>query len=268
MSPPPPPDIADPTISIVSPAWGAWTVQGSAGLLADYSCADETELTVCLGDVADGAAVADSSLGAATLSVHAEDAAGHAVDASASYLVFGSVSGSVLDGEVGPSPWLTLSLGMGLGHTNAHSLGAAFLSEVDCATGAVTFGLDRRRRADEGGIGRLARGPLADRPRVGRVSLARAGVQPAGVGRARGRLRPGRLRNGPDAEAAPLAGAAVLAPFDPLEFHDDASAASSAPSKVRSWPGKTRRTEDASSRRRVSEPTIASASSQSSRASA
>ena len=138
MSPPPPPDIADPTISIVSPAWGAWTVQGSAGLLADYSCADETELTVCLGDVADGAAVADSSLGAATLSVHAEDAAGHAVDASASYLVFGSVSGSVLDGEVGPSPWLTLSLGMGLGHADADPLGAAFLSEVDCATGAVT----------------------------------------------------------------------------------------------------------------------------------
>ncbi len=132
-----PPDTTPPTIDITSPAPGDWTVQGTDRLAAAYTCADETALASCAGDVPDGDPVPDAALGARALAVHAEDEAGNTADASASYLVFSSADGTLLaGGDVRPGAWLTLSLGMDLTRHADDPLGGATTQVVDCGSGA------------------------------------------------------------------------------------------------------------------------------------
>lgn len=132
-----PPDTTAPAIRIDSPAPGDWVVLGSGGLAADYTCADETALASCVGDVADGAPVADGALGARTFGVHAADVAGNTASASISYSVFASVAGTTLEPSARPGAWLTLSLGMDLPRRAADPLAGATTQVVDCATGAA-----------------------------------------------------------------------------------------------------------------------------------
>jgi virginiamycin B lyase len=132
-----PTDTTAPTIRIDSPAPGDWTVLGTGGLAADYTCADETALASCVGDVADGAPVADGTLGARTFGVQATDAAGNTTSASTSYLVFTSVAGTTLEPSARPGAWLTLSLGMDLPRRAADPLAGSTTQVADCATGAA-----------------------------------------------------------------------------------------------------------------------------------
>ncbi len=99
-------DTVAPTIDLWSPAPGAWTVRRSGGLVAGYACVDEgaAQPDVCEGTVGDevvgsGAALPDEALGLHSLDVHAADGAGNGADASAPYLVFGSVAGSIAHRE-------------------------------------------------------------------------------------------------------------------------------------------------------------------------
>lgn len=132
-----PPDTTAPTIAITSPGAGAWTVRGSGALEASYTCADEggSGLATCDGKVADGAPLPDAALGLATLDVHAADGAGNTADASAPYLVFGSVSGSVVAPSAArPGEGLTLELGMEL-PVRADALANAITHRVACSDG-------------------------------------------------------------------------------------------------------------------------------------
>jgi hypothetical protein len=93
-------------------------------------------LATCAGTVADGAPLPDAALGLATLDVHAADGVGNTADASSPYLVFGSVSGSVVAGSAArPGGVLTLELGMDL-PAKADALANAITYRVACSDGA------------------------------------------------------------------------------------------------------------------------------------
>lgn len=135
-----PPDTTNPTITITSPASGAWTVSGSGALAAQYTCADEISgsgLASCDGTVASGMPVPDNTLGARQLLVHAADVAGNSADAAAPYIVFSSASGDLVAGVAQRAgSVLTLTLGMGLAAKALGPVAAARVQAVDCATGA------------------------------------------------------------------------------------------------------------------------------------
>jgi hypothetical protein len=135
-----PPDTTAPTISIDSPAPGSWTVLDNDSLAADYSCADDTDpAPSCAGDVISGDPVPDDTVGVHTFSVHAEDAAGNAADASVEYLVFDEVDGSLLeDSPARAGHKLQLSLGMGLAKHGPRPEVTAVATPVVCDTGATT----------------------------------------------------------------------------------------------------------------------------------
>lgn len=83
------PDETAPTIDLRSPADGAVYELGQE-LLADYDCADEeggSGLASCVGDVAGGAPIDTSTVGAHTFSVRATDAAGNETVETVTYSV-------------------------------------------------------------------------------------------------------------------------------------------------------------------------------------
>jgi hypothetical protein len=89
--------------------------------------------------VISGDPVPDDTVGVHTFSVHAEDAAGNAADASVEYLVFDEVDGSLLeDSPARAGHKLQLSLGMGLAKHGPRPEVAAVATPVDCDTGATT----------------------------------------------------------------------------------------------------------------------------------
>jgi virginiamycin B lyase len=90
-------DHTAPAITFSSPLDGTLVKRG-APLAADYTCADEaggSGLVSCVGDVADGAVLDTSTVGAHTLSVEAVDAAGNVGSAEAGYVVVAGVTGKL-----------------------------------------------------------------------------------------------------------------------------------------------------------------------------
>jgi hypothetical protein len=82
-------DETDPIVKLTTPADGAVYDQGEQ-VSADYSCADEPDgsgIDTCIGDVADGADVDTSTLGAHTFTVEATDHAGNTASQSVTYTV-------------------------------------------------------------------------------------------------------------------------------------------------------------------------------------
>ena len=83
------PDTTRPTVTLTTPAAGAVYDQGQA-VNADFSCADEaggSGLDTCVGTVANGAAVATSTLGTRTFTVTARDNAGNETVVTRTYTV-------------------------------------------------------------------------------------------------------------------------------------------------------------------------------------
>ena len=83
------PDTTKPTVTLTTPAAGAVYDQGQA-VNADFSCADEaggSGLASCVGTVANGAAVATSTLGTRTFTVTARDNAGNETVVTRTYTV-------------------------------------------------------------------------------------------------------------------------------------------------------------------------------------
>lgn len=132
------PDVTPPTIAVRSPANGDWTTLGATSLLADYDCADEeggSGIATCAGPAASGQAVPAASLGAQTFTVDAGDVAGNPATVSTQYLVFRSVTGSVLTaGPQRAGSVLTLTLGMDLAR-RFDPIVTAQTQLVDCANG-------------------------------------------------------------------------------------------------------------------------------------
>lgn len=86
---PQPPDVTDPSIAIDSPLDGATFARG-AHVTAAYACHDElggSGVNTCVGDVADGAPLDTSTLGAHLLTVQATDDVGNVAVAEAHYTV-------------------------------------------------------------------------------------------------------------------------------------------------------------------------------------
>jgi hypothetical protein len=81
-----PPDTTLPTVTLTTPAQGASFAQ-NAVVNASYSCADDTALSTCVGDVADGAPIDTATLGNHTFTVTATDAAGNVGTAVHDYVV-------------------------------------------------------------------------------------------------------------------------------------------------------------------------------------
>jgi hypothetical protein len=84
-----PADGTAPTVDLRAPLDGAVYLLGQE-VLADYDCADEalgSGLASCAGDVADGAPLDTSSVGAKTFAVEASDAAGNVGSAASTYRV-------------------------------------------------------------------------------------------------------------------------------------------------------------------------------------
>ncbi len=82
-------DETKPAVTLTSPADGAVYTRG-AHVAAGYSCADEPDgsgLASCVGDVANGADIDTSTLGAHTFTVQATDRAGNTGSRSATYTV-------------------------------------------------------------------------------------------------------------------------------------------------------------------------------------
>ena len=79
-------DTTAPTIAITSPVDGGLYAQGSA-VNAGYSCADETSLVTCIGDVADGSALDTLTSGPHQFHVTATDAAGNVAQTYLTYQV-------------------------------------------------------------------------------------------------------------------------------------------------------------------------------------
>ncbi|MDX6487241.1 MAG: hypothetical protein QOF43_2394, partial [Gaiellaceae bacterium] len=80
------PDTTLPTVTLTTPGQGA-SYARNAVVNASYSCADETALASCVGDVADGAAIDTATLGNHTFTVTATDAAGNVGTAAHDYVV-------------------------------------------------------------------------------------------------------------------------------------------------------------------------------------
>ena len=158
----PPVDATAPAITLRTPIEGAVYLLGE-GVLADYECADEplgSGLTSCAGDVADGAPVDTSAVGAGSFGVQATDAAGNHSSANASYRVIYDFRGflwpvrnrpAVNRARAGRVVLVRFSLG---GYRGRHVLAAGYpqVAEVECGSGAEPAGgepasLIRRRWA-------------------------------------------------------------------------------------------------------------------------
>ncbi len=79
-------DTTAPTIAITSPVDGGLYAQGSA-VNAGYSCADDTSLVTCIGDVANGSALDTLTSGPHQFHVTATDAAGNVAQTYLTYQV-------------------------------------------------------------------------------------------------------------------------------------------------------------------------------------
>ena len=107
------PDTTAPTVTITSPVDGA-QVTLNTPLTAQFSCADEdggSGIATCEGDVADGALLDTSELGAKTLTVSATDNATNPATTSVTYTVVApeapeaaEVTGTVTDSAGSPQP--------------------------------------------------------------------------------------------------------------------------------------------------------------------
>ena len=81
-------DTIPPSIRFSSPGDGATYVQGSAGILANYSCSDAgSSVASCVGDVPSGSAVDASTPGTKTFTVTATDLAGNKTVVTHTYQV-------------------------------------------------------------------------------------------------------------------------------------------------------------------------------------
>jgi hypothetical protein len=132
-----PEDTTAPTIRIDAPVQGSIAITGSP-LAADFTCEDEggSGLATCDGTVPPGARV-DTAPGAHRFDVTASDGAGNTASASASYLAFTRVEGSIADGSARAGQWATLELGLG-GRAPKHASdfvapGSPVARQVDCA---------------------------------------------------------------------------------------------------------------------------------------
>jgi virginiamycin B lyase len=132
-----PEDTTAPTIRIDAPVQGSIAITGSP-LAADFTCEDEggSGLATCDGTVPPGARV-DTAPGAHRFDVTASDGAGNTASASASYLAFTRVEGSIADGSARAGQWATLELGLG-GRPPKHASdfvapGSPVARQVDCA---------------------------------------------------------------------------------------------------------------------------------------
>lgn len=136
-------DAAPPTIDLRTPADGAQYDLG-ADVAADYSCADETALASCEGDVASGAALDTASAGPHTFTVTARDASGNTATVTHAYTVvapqggpsydFGGFLGSIQDGarvKAGDVAPIVFSLGGDRG-LDVLADGSPSTGRVDC----------------------------------------------------------------------------------------------------------------------------------------
>ena len=142
----PPVDATAPAITLRTPLEGAVYLLGEE-VLADYDCADEplgSGLASCAGDVADGAPVDTSAVGAGSFGVQATDAAGNHSSANASYRVIYDFRGflwpvrnrpAVNRARAGRVVLVRFSLG---GYRGRHVLAAGYpqVAEVECGSGA------------------------------------------------------------------------------------------------------------------------------------
>jgi virginiamycin B lyase len=136
-----PADTSPPTIRIDSPADGGVVVPGS-GHAADFLCADDggSGLATCVGTVPDGAAI-DTLPGSHRFDVHAVDGAGNTASASAWYLAFADIDGSITSGSQRAGQWATLELDLGAkAPRNASDVvadGFPVSRQVDCADPSI-----------------------------------------------------------------------------------------------------------------------------------
>jgi virginiamycin B lyase len=111
--PSPPTDTMPPRIHIGAPTDGSIVVSSSPPA-ADFTCDDEggSGLAECRGTVELGSPVT-ASPGAHRFEVTAVDGAGNTSYASAAYLAFTRVEGSIAEGSSRAGRWATLELGLG-----------------------------------------------------------------------------------------------------------------------------------------------------------
>jgi hypothetical protein len=102
-----PPDTTLPTVTLTTPAQAASYPQNAA-VNASYSCVDETALSSCVGDVADGTPIDTATLGNHTFTVTATDAAGNIGSAVHDYVVVDVTAPSIT--ITGPAEGATYSL--------------------------------------------------------------------------------------------------------------------------------------------------------------
>ena len=87
--PPPPLDVTDPVVTLTTPAVDEVFSQGQA-VNADYACSDEaggSGLASCVGDLANGAAIGTSTLGAFSFTVTGIDNQGNSTIVTHDYTV-------------------------------------------------------------------------------------------------------------------------------------------------------------------------------------
>jgi hypothetical protein len=136
-------DAAPPTIDLRTPVDGAQYDFGAV-VAADYSCADETALASCEGDVASGALLDTATAGPHTFTVTARDASGNAATVTHTYTVaapqggpgydFGGFLGSIQDGarvKAGDVAPIVFSLGGDFGR-DVLAPGSPSTARVDC----------------------------------------------------------------------------------------------------------------------------------------
>ncbi len=162
-------DETAPSIVLTSPTDGAEYSLGES-VLADYSCSDDGSLvTLCAGDVPDGAALDTSTPGPASFRVRALDAAGNSASLTVDYRVAYDFGGFLAPLEDPPAlnRWLAgRPVPVRFSLNGDHGLDAVEgveVAEADCGAGA---------RPASGAPARLVKGyGVRYRPRLDRYSF-------------------------------------------------------------------------------------------------
>jgi hypothetical protein len=130
------PDTTSPTVTLTAPAQGA-TVAQNAVVNASYSCADETLLSSCVGDVADGTPIDTATLGSHTFTVTATDAAGNIGTAAHGYVVVDVTAPSITVASPAEGAVYTLNQAATASYSCADEPGGSGLATCAVASGAA-----------------------------------------------------------------------------------------------------------------------------------
>jgi 6-phosphogluconolactonase (cycloisomerase 2 family) len=157
-----PDDAVYPGVTITTPPDDATYVRDQV-VTADYVCTDDTAVATCVGDVADGAAVDTSTLGAQTFTVTATDTAGNDTTVVNDYtVVVPACQGQTVTVDIAQGDVPTNGDDVILGTPGADTIVALGGDDLICGRGgadAIRGGAGRDRVFGAGGDDTLTAGP-------------------------------------------------------------------------------------------------------------